>query len=420
MAYDINAIREQFPSLHTLDDGQPSIYFDNPAGTQIPERVADAVRHCMLEKSANQKGPFRTSQAVDALLRSAREAVADFLNAPDDPVVVFGQSMTALTFQIARSLGFLLEEGDEIVVTEMNHDANIAPWLWMAKEHGLVVKRLSFDPASCTFDLADLESLVGERTRLVCVSGASNLTGTLHDVARMCEIAAAVGAWTYVDGVQSVPHVATDVQAIGCDFLACSAYKFFGPHQGVLWGKRERFEALEAVQIRPALALLPGRFELGTPAFELTAGTLAAIEYFDWIGDSMADEFMARAGHLSGRRQRLHAAMHCLFDYERSLAGRLIEGLTSIPSVRIHGVTGDLSQRVPTVALTSTRRAPREMAEHLAANGVFAWHGHNYAIELVRVLGLAESGGVLRLGPVHYNTLKEVDSVLTLLEHYLA
>ena len=418
MSVQIDEIRARFPSLSTVDDGVPRIYLDNPAGTQVPESVATAVADAMIHRCANQGGPFRTSRLVDELIRDARRAMADFLNAESDDEIIFGQSMTALTFSVARSLGRVFSAGDEIIVSRMDHDANITPWTMMARDHDLTIRWLSFDPETCEFDLDDLDALLSSRTRLVCVGGASNLTGTLHDVRQICQKARAAGALTYIDGVQSVPHVPTDVKQLGCDFLACSAYKFFGPHQGVLWGRREAFAPLEAYQVRPAPKQIPGCFETGTPSFELMAGTTAAIEYFDWIGSHMADGFVDQFEHLPGRRRRLHAAMALLADYEQGLSEHLIAGLSSISGVTIHGVTDPaaMSRRVPTVSFTAEQMSPQAIAAALDDENIFVWHGHNYALEVVKALGLDDSGGVVRVGPVHYNTRSELDKLLNLLE----
>ncbi len=420
MSIDPGAIRAQFPSLSVTDDGKRRLYLDNPAGTQVPKPVADAVSDAMLYRCANQKGQFRTSRMVDELIQDARLAMADFLNAPDTDEIIFGQSMTALAYHVSRSLGNLLEAGDEIIVTTMDHDANIHPWVTMAREHDIVVRWLPFNPETYEFDLDDLATLLNERTRLVALSGAANLTGSLHDVTAMCAMAREVGAWTFIDGVQSVPHVPTDVQQIGCDMLACSAYKFMGPHQGILWGRREVLEQLHAYQLRPAPQLIPGNFETGTPAFELMAGTTAAVDYYDWIGKTMAGDYADRFGRFEGRRQRVHAAMASLFDYEKQIASRLVNGLQSLPGVTVRGVTdpGRMDHRVPTVAFTHVSMRPDDIAMHLANENIFVWNGHNYAVELVKAVGL-EDGGVVRVGPVHYNTLEEIDEFLAVLGELL-
>ncbi|MEM6513335.1 MAG: cysteine desulfurase-like protein [Pseudomonadota bacterium] len=421
MTVDIGAIRAQFPSLSIKDDGRRRIYLDNPAGTQIPQRVADAVADAMLYRCANQKGPFRTSKLVDRLIDDARLAVADLLNAPSPDEIIFGQSMTALAYHVARAMGNTLTAGDEIIVTTMDHDANVHPWVTMAKEHGLTVRWLSFNTETYEFDSDDLASLLTDRTRLVCIGGAANLTGTLNDVTTLCSLAREAGAWTFIDGVQSVPHVPTDVQAIGCDLLACSGYKFMGPHQGVLWGRREILEQLQAYQLRPAPQAIPGNFETGTPSFELMAGTTAAVDYYDWIGDTMAADFLSQFDAFDGRRQRVHAALAALFDYEKHIASRLVSGLQSLPRVTVRGVTQSerMDHRVPTVAFTHGSKSPATIAEALAADNIFVWNGHNYALELVKAIG-CEDGGVVRVGPVHYNTVDEIDDFLNSLDNVLA
>ncbi len=420
MTVNIGAIRAQFPSLSTVDDGKRRIYLDNPAGTQVPKRVANAVSDAMLHRCANQGGQFRTSKMVNELIADARLAMADFLNAGNTDEIIFGQSMTALAYHVARSLGNLLEAGDEIIVTTMDHDANVFPWVTMAREHGLVVRWLPFNTDTYEFDHDDLAMLLSDRTRLVCVGGAANLMGTLNDITTICAMARDAGAWTFIDAVQSAPHVPTDVQAIGCDMLACSAYKFMGPHQGVLWGRREVLEQLQAYQLRPAPQQIPGNFETGTPSFEMMAGTTAAVDYYNWIGEAMASDYMTAFGSFNGRRQRVHAALALLFDYEKGIASRLVGGLQSLPGVTVRGVTEPdrMDHRVPTVAFTHETMRPEEIAKQLADENVFVWSGHNYAVELVKAIGL-QDGGVVRVGPVHYNTPDEIDDFLGVLENVL-
>ena len=306
MPFDLDAVRAQFPALGVTDDGQRRIYFDNPAGTQVPASVAAAMSDCLLTSNANQGGYFATSSRADDIVESARVAMADFLNAPSPDEIVFGQNMTTITLHLSRSIGRLLRPGDEIILSRMDHDANVWPWVLLARDLELEVKWLEFDATTFEFDLSTLDDLITDRTRLVCVGGASNLTGTLNDVAAICEKARAAGALTYIDAVQSVPHVATDVQAIGCDFIVCSPYKFFGPHQGVLWGRREVLEQLEPYKVRPAPSTIPWCFETGTQSHEGFAGITAAIDYFAWIGESMAGE--------TERPRALRAAMAMLFE----------------------------------------------------------------------------------------------------------
>jgi cysteine desulfurase family protein (TIGR01976 family) len=410
MTLDLDAIRSQFPALDQTDDGVARIYFDNPAGTQVPQRVVDTMSHCMLEASANLGGYFRTSDMAGDIVADAQQAMADFLNAPSPEEIIFGQNMTSLTFHVSRSIGRCFNAGDEIILSRMDHDANVEPWALLARDCGLAVRWLPFDTETFEFDLRELETLLNERTRLVCVCAASNLTGTINDVEAICRMAREAGAWTYIDAVQSAPHMVNDVQQFGCDFLVCSPYKFFGPHQGVLWGRREVLEALEPYKVRPAPSEIPWCFSPGTASHEGMAGTAAAVEYFAWVGETMA------GGHGS-RRQKLTAGMAAIAEYERRLSKHLVQGLQSIPGIMIHGITAvdAMSRRVPTVAFTHERHTPDEIVQALAAENIFAWSGHNYAVEVAKSLGLFESGGVVRVGPVHYNTTAELDRLFEVL-----
>lgn len=414
MPFDLDAVRARFPALKLTDNGKRRIYFDNPAGTQVPQTVADAMSRCLLETNANAGGRFVTSQAADEIVEAARAAMADFLNAETPDEIIFGQNMTTLTLHLSRSIGRLFKHGDEIILSRMDHDANVWPWVLLARDLDLEVKWLPFETETFEFDLDRLDDLISARTRLICIGGASNLLGTINDVASVCARARSAGALTFIDGVQSVPHVATDVQAIGCDFLACSPYKFFGPHQGVLYGRRELLEQLEPYKVRPAPDRYPGCFETGTQSHEGFAGITAAVDYFAWIGETMAGA--------SGRRQALTAAMDLLFDYEKILAGRLIDGLLDIDGVRVLGITDKsaLDRRVPTVSFTHARVAPGDIAQRLADDNIFVWNGHNYAVEVVKALGLYDSGGAVRIGPVHYNSVAEVDETLGVLATLLS
>ena len=417
MPFDLDSVRSHFPALAVTDDGQPRIHFDNPAGTQVPSMVVERMRDCLLEANANLGGGFKTSDRADAVVADAHEAMADLLNAPSPDEIVFGQNMTSLTFHVARSFGRAFDAGDEIVLSRMDHDANIYPWLLMARDHGLDVRWLEFDTNTYEFDLGQLDDLLTERTRLVCVGGASNLIGTLNDVAAITRRAHDVGAWTYIDAVQSAPHVPTDVQALDCDFLACSAYKFFGPHQGILWGRREILESLEAYKLRAASVALPSKFETGTQSHEGMAGTAAAVDYFAMIGETMAIDEQANYPTFEGRRKFVHAAMDCLFAYEQTLAEALIAGLESIPGVTVMGISdsGASDRRVPTVAFIHETMRPEAIAAALAERNIFVWSGHNYAVEVVAALGLSDRGGVVRVGPVHYNSIAEIDMLIEVL-----
>jgi cysteine desulfurase family protein (TIGR01976 family) len=316
---------------------------------------------------------------------------------------------------LARSIGQRFQPGDEIVLSRMDHDANVEPWRLMARDCGLEVRYLSFDTTTFEFDLDELDTLLNERTRLVCVGGASNLTGTINDVKTICARAREVGAWSFIDAVQSAPHIVSDVQDFGCDFFVSSAYKFFGPHQGILWGRREVLEQLSPYKVRPAPDALPWCFETGTQSHEGMAGTAAAVDYFAWIGSEMA-------GAKGTRREAICGALDLLFDYERALADKLVRGLMDIDGVRILGITDEaaMSRRVPTVSFVHDRHRPSHIAKALAERNIFAWSGHNYALELARVLDIEKSGGGVRIGPVHYNTLEELDVLIDALKQILA
>ena len=410
MAFDLEAVRAQFPALAETDAGIPRVYFDNPAGTQVPRSVVDRMSNCMLAANANLGGHFKTSQLAGDIVDDAQAAMADFLNAPSPDEIVFGQNMTSLTFHVSRSLGRHFKAGDEIVLSRMDHDANVEPWVLLARDHDLTVRWLPFDTESFEFDLSKLDDVLNDKTRLVCVGGASNFTGTINDVRSICRKARDAGAWSFIDAVQSVPHVVTDVQEIDCDFLVCSAYKFFGPHQGILWGRREVLEALEPYKVRPAPATIPWSFAPGTASHEGMAGTAAAVDYFAWIGESVS-------GGSGDRKSKLRAAMESIFDIEQSLSQQLTSGLQALPGVTVQGITahGRMTWRVPTVSFTHTAKAPAEIAKELAERNIFVWSGHNYAVEAAESLGILDSGGAVRVGPVHYNSPAEIDMLLDVL-----
>lgn len=421
MQLDLESVRSQFPALSISDNGVQRIYFDNPAGTQVPASVAAAVSDCLLTKNANLGGSFVSSKDADQVVESARTAMADFLNAPSPDEIVFGQNMTTITLQLSRSLGRLFKPGDEILLSRMCHDANVWPWVLLARDLGLEIRWLPFNKDTFEFDLDDVDRLLTERTRMLCVGGASNLTGTINDITSICDKARGAGVLTYVDAVQSAPHVATDVEAIGCDFLVCSAYKFFGPHQGILWGRRKLLESLEPYKVRPAPSAIPGCFETGTQSVEGFAGLAAVVDYFASIGETMAKGYFDRWAHFSGRRQEIHAAMDLMFDYEKSLAEHLIDGLMQLSGVTVQGITAAdaMDRRVPTVAFTHSTVAANAIAKALGDRNIFVWSGHNYAVEVAKTLGIYDSGGAVRIGPVHYNSHAEIDEVLGALEDIL-
>jgi cysteine desulfurase family protein (TIGR01976 family) len=421
MPFELEAVRAQFPALSIVDNDQPRVYFDNPAGTQVSHRVIERMTGCLIESNANVHGFFETSRKADQVIAEAHGAMADLLNANSADEIIFGQNMTTITLHMSRSIGRLLQRGDEIILSRMDHDANVAPWLLLAEDLGLVVRWMTFDTESFEFDLAELDDVLSSKTRLLCVGGASNLLGTINAVKAICTKARQVGAMTYIDAVQSVPHVSTDVQDYGCDFLVCSAYKFFGPHQGILWGRRDLLEELVPYKVRPAPEEIPGCFETGTQSHEGMAGTCAAVDYFSWIGETMAQDYYDRYSHFSGRRKVVHAAMDCLFDYEAGLAGQLITGLQQLPGVHVQGVTSPdaLDRRVPTVSFTVDGEAPDDIAASLAARNIFVWSGDLYAVEVARSLGIYDTGGVIRVGPVHYNSGAEIDHLLNALTDIL-
>ena len=418
MPFDVEVIRSCFPALSTTDNKLPRIYFDNPGGTQVTQSVVDAMSKCLIESNANVQGSFVTSKRVDAIFEDVHLAMADLLNAQSPDEIVFGQNMTTLTMHMSRSIGRLLEPGDEIVLSRMDHDANVAPWLLLARDMELKVRWLPFNIETYEIDKDELDNILTDKTRLVCVGASSNLLGTINDVQTIAAKARAAGAMTYVDAVQLVPHVSTDVRALGCDFLVCSAYKFFGPHQGILWGRGELMQRLEPYKVRPAPQKIPGCFETGTQSHEGMAGTTAAVDYFSWLGESMASDYHGKYAHFNGRRQFVHAAMDCLFDYEKTLTLRLIDGLKSLPGIHVHGVTSAdaTHRRVPTVSFEVKGICPDDIAEKLGAQNIFAWSGHMYAVEAARYLDIYESGGAVRVGPVHYNTAAEIDTFLNALE----
>jgi len=421
MTIDLATIRSQFPALAITDDGRPRLYFDNPAGTQVPQTVADRMSECLLQANANLGGYFQSSHLADKVVSDARDAMADFLNAPSADEIIFGQNMTTMTLHLSRSIGRRFKAGDEIILSQMDHDANVEPWVLLARDLDLEIRWLPFDVETFEFDLAKLDDLLTSKTRLVCMGGASNLIGTINDVKAVCTKAREVGAWSYIDAVQSVPHISTDVQALGCDFLACSAYKFFGPHQGILWARREVLEALDPYKVRPASDSIPDCFETGTQSHEGMAGVAAAVDYFAWIGETMAGEFHAANQQFQGRCLHTHAAMDCLFAYEKLLAERLIDGLQDIRGVTVRGITNSeaMHRRVPTVSFTHDKQAPAETARALGERNIFVWNGHNYAIEPAKALGILSSRGAVRVGPVHYNSAEEIDELLNALEDIL-
>ena len=404
-AFDPALLRQQFPALAARQDGSPVVFLDGPGGTQVPQRVIDAVAGYYREANANAHGAFATSVRSDAIVEEAHSAVADLLGAASPAGVKFGQNMTSLTFALSRAIGRTLRPGDEVVVSRLDHEANRGPWISAAADAGATVREIAFDAATCTLDLASLDAALSERTRLVAVGWASNAVGTVNPVAEIVRRAHAVGAWTFVDAVHYAPHGPLDVAGLETDFLVCSAYKFFGPHVGVLWGRAELLADLPAYKVRPAT----DRWETGTQNHEGIAGTLAAVEYLAEVGDELGDAATGAA-----RRERLLAGMRAIEGYERGLSERTLAGLASIPGLTVHGLADPAraAERTPTFAVTLAGWTPRALAEALAARAIYAWDGDFYATTLVEDLGLARTGGVVRLGLVHYTTAEEVDRLV--------
>lgn len=413
-----SALRLQFPALQLRDAaGRPAIYFDGPGGTQVPQRVIEAVSDYYLRANSNTHGPFATSQKTDEILHAAREAMADFFNAAAPEQIVFGANMTTLTFHMSRCIGRTLQAGDEIVLTRLDHDANVSPWLAL-EERGVKVRFLDFHPEDCTLAYEQLGELLSPKTKLVAVGYASNATGTINDVRRIIQAAQSVGALTYVDAVHYAPHAPIDVQALDCDFLVCSPYKYFGPHMGVLYGKTEVLEKFQAYKVRPQEAQPPHRFETGTLNHEGIAGTAAAIDYIAEVGRTCGAEFEASYKNFSGRKRLLKMAMAAIQKYERGFSEKLLAGLQAIPHVKIFGITdrGRMHERTPTVAMRMSSHAPSTIAECLGRENIYVWEGNFYALEVTTRLGVEAHGGLVRIGLVHYNTEEEIARCISVLQ----
>ena len=402
----VDGLRAQFPALSRQVAGRPAVYLDGPAGTQTPQCVIDAIVEYLSCRNANHGGRFVTAQESDAMLARAHQAAADLLGASDPDCVFFGANMTSLTFAMSRALSRTWRVGDEVVVTRLDHDANVTPWVLAARDAGATVRFVELNREDCTLNLDQFRRLLNERTRLVAVGCASNATGTLNPVRQICGWAREVGALSFLDAVHYAPHALIDVEAWGCDFLACSAYKFFGPHVGLMWGRRALLETLEAYKVRPATNHLPGKWMTGTQNHECIAGVLAAIDYLANVGRQGSPVEL-------DRRTALTRAFAAIEAYERSRVQELLAGLQALPDITMYGITGvaRANDRLPTVSIRHARLRPAELAERLAARGIFAWHGNYYALQLSETLGL-EPQGMVRLGLVHYNTREEVAYLL--------
>lgn len=409
-AFEPQRIRPAFPALQRKIDGIPVAYFDGPAGSQTPRQVIAAVTDYLARHNANRGASFAASRTTDQLLDAAHAAVADLLGTEDPGEVVFGANMTTLTFSLSRAVARTWKPGDEVLVSRLDHDANVTPWVLAAQDTGATVRYIDVRLSDCTLDLDSFERQLSPRTRLVAVGYASNATGAVNPVAKIVAQARAVGALTFLDAVHFAPHGLIDVRAIGCDFLACSAYKFFGPHVGVLWGRRELWESLTPYKLRPAPETLPGRWMTGTQNHEGIVGTAAAVEYLAEIGRT-------DGGASGGRRQQLQAAFEVITAYERELVRPLLAYFSQRPDFRVWGITDParLAERVPTVSVTHARLTPRQLAEHLEARGLWTWTGNHYALAFTEAAGL-EPHGTLRIGLLHYNTAEEVNRLIAALE----
>lgn len=408
LSENIQLVREQFPALN-----RPAIFFDNPGGTQIARQSAERIQRYLVECNANHEGAFETSRQSDAILSDAHMAMADFLNAARPEEIVFGNNMTTLTLHFSRSLARMLGPGDEILITRLDHDANISPWLLLAEDRGCKVTWIDFDVEDGTLKLDEFEKALARKPKLAAFGYASNSLGTINPVRRITEMAHAAGTMVYVDAVQYAPHGPIDVQDLGVDFLVCSSYKFFGPHAGVLYGRTDLLEELKAYKVRPATNSLPGKWETGTQNHEGIAGVLGALEYFEWLGKTFGaeqEEGLRERGY-QGRRLDLKKGMSALRAYEFEINRALLKVLDEIPGLRLFGLSDPrrLDERVPTFSFTLEGKAPRAVAEALDAENIYAWDGNYYALAVTERLGLEESGGMVRVGAVHYNTLEEVE-----------
>lgn len=403
LSLDPVPLRAQFPALQQEVNGKTAVFLDGPGGTQTPQSVIEAVRGYLIHGGSNLGGFFHTSRYTDAVLAAARRAMMDFYNARRPEEIVFGQNMTSLTFAVSRAIARIWQPGDEIILTRLDHDANISPWLMAAADQGVKVRWLDFDPANCVLKLDQLPELLNEKTKLVAVTYASNAVGSITDVQRVVHMAHQAGALTYVDSVHYAPHGLIDVQDLNCDFFVSSAYKYFGPHTGILYGKVDLLDSLTAYKVRPASPKPPGKWETGTQSFESLAGVTAAIDYIAAIG-----------GREGTRRERLVRAMARIKAYEMSLVERFLEGATGVPGLRVYGITDveNLDRRTPTFAVSLAGYTPQAVASNLGEQGIFVWNGHYYAIAVMERLGLLDKGGLVRIGFVHYNTYDEVDYVL--------
>jgi cysteine desulfurase family protein (TIGR01976 family) len=408
MSLDLHTIRQQFPSLD-----RPAIFLDNPAGTQISKPSLDRINRYLLENNANHEGQFETSRRSDEILHEAHTAMADFLNASRPEEIIFGNNMTTLTLQMSRSLARNLRAGDNILVTRLDHDANIAPWMLIAEDKGCNLLWVDIDVEDGTLDLDDFARALDKKPKITAFGYASNLLGTVNPVKKLTKMAHDAGALVYIDAVQYAPHGPIDVQDVGCDFLVCSSYKYFGPHAGALYGRYDLLNELKAYKVRPASDELPYKFETGTQNHEGIAGVLGALEYLEWLGRQFGAEHESvwREAGFTGRRLELKKGMSVMREYEAGLSKVLISTVEAVSGTRIYGISdlNRIDERVPTVSFTVDGKDPERLAKAIGDNSIYVWNGHNYALAIVERLGLLEAGGMIRVGPVHYNTVDELE-----------
>jgi cysteine desulfurase family protein (TIGR01976 family) len=404
-ALDLAAIRAQYPSLSQTVNGQPAVFFDGPGGTQVPHRVIDAISDYLSSSNANTSGAYATSHRTNAVIDAARAAMADLFNSDPDEVV-FGPNMTTLTFAVSRAMGRELKAGDEILLTHLDHDANVSTWFAL-EEKGIKIQRAEINESDCTLDMDDLARKITPRTKLVAVGYASNAVGTINDVKQIVKLAHAKGALAYIDSVHYTPHGPIDVRALDCDFLVCSSYKFFGPHMGILYGKREHLQRLRPYKLRANSDAVPFRWEWGTLNHECIAGITACVDYLADIGRDVEPG-------VATRREALLAAYEVIQQHELAMAETLIRGLLKIPRLKLYGIADEkrFSQRCPTVAVRIEGHTPLELATRLGERGFFTWDGNYYALSLTERLDVEKDGGFLRIGLVHYNTPEEVARLL--------
>jgi cysteine desulfurase family protein (TIGR01976 family) len=404
-AFPIEWVRSQFPSLELSLDGRPAIFLDAPGGTQVPIAVTQTVRDYYRKHNSNVGGRFVTSKNTAEIVYKTRTALADFVHAYRPEEIVFGQNMTSLTFALSRAVAKTWKPGSEIIVTSLDHDANISPWKLAAADRGCTVRTWEMRTEDCTLRIEDLRPLISEKTCLIAVTLASNAVGSHVDVAGVAELVRGSGIKIFVDAVHFAPHSRIDVQALGCDFLAGSVYKFYGPHIGVLWGKYQWLDELEAYKVRPSSATPPEKWETGTQSFESIAGTSGALSY------------LRETGYKANGGCGIAGAMETIQEYESNLSIRFLHGLNDLKRVALFGLRDphEVRHRTPTFAIRIEGLHPDEAAEKLAERGIFVWSGNFYAADLIDRLGLTDSGGVLRLGFTHYHTIDEVDRTLSAL-----